>query len=415
MRFALSLAEQGFGSLLTFAVNLWLIRNGAASEYGTYIFWMSVAFVAGVAQGTLVLAHLSRLPSALDAPEARRDPERFMLTVSLGLFVILTSAVAVVDLALARAGSELATPAGVVFALGFLVFQYARTYAFSRQRPAMATGLTGGILVVAVLTLGIDFEQGHKPDAERVLLLTGLASALVSLIVLLRLTAGLHLMWRWAELRRQASVMRGSGWLMLGAGSNEVTSRLYSFVIVGRFGTEALAVMSAVQVVIRPAWLLSSAWSSIGFPDMGGRWARGDRRGVVRTMALGAVVTALGSLIWSVIVVEAWPWIASVVYHGRYEHVGPLTYLWGVNVVIGSFCIALNTGMLAVGEFRRLALIDLAGAVVTIAALILIVPLFSYPYAIVATIVGQAMQLVLMVLVLRHRLHPVRGASAQPV
>ena len=64
MRFVLSLGEQGFGSLLTFAVNLWLIRNGAAVAYGTYVFWLSVAFVGGVVEGTLVLAHLSRLPSA---------------------------------------------------------------------------------------------------------------------------------------------------------------------------------------------------------------------------------------------------------------------------------------------------------------------------------------------------------------
>ena len=408
------MAEQGFGSLLNFGLNLWMIRNGAVAAYGTYVFWMSVAFVTGVAQGTLVLAHLSRLPSAKDQPEARRDPERFMLTFSIGLFVLLTSAVAVVDFALARSGSELATPAGVVFVLGFLVFQYARTYAFSRQHPALAAALTGGILVAAVLGLGVDFELGHKPDATRVLLITGLAFALVSLAALCWLTSGLGLMWRWSDLRRQASVMRGSGWLMLGAGSNEVTGRLYSFVTVGRFGTEALAVMSAVQVVIRPAWLLSSAWSSIGFPDMAGRWARQDRGGVVRVMAFGAGITALGSLVWSVIVVEAWPWIAAVIYHGRYEEVGPLTYLWGANVVLGSFCVAANTAMLAVGEFRRLALVDLAGAVITVAALLVIVPLFSYPWAIVATILGQAMQLLLMGLVLRHQLRRAPAAAAEP-
>jgi O-antigen/teichoic acid export membrane protein len=414
LRFGLSLAEQGFGSMLTFAVNLWLIRNGAASQYGTYVFWMSVAFVTGVAQGTLVLAHLSRLPSAKDQPDARRDPERFMLTVSLALFVILTACVGLGDYVLARTGSELATPAAVVYVLGFLLFQYARTYAFSRQQPALAASLTGGILLVAVLSLGIDFELGHKPDAARVLLLNGLAFSSVSVIVLLRLLGGMGPMWRWPELVRQKGAIRGSAWLMLGAGSNEVTGRLYSFVIVGRFGTEALAAMSAVQVVIRPAWLLSSAWSSIGFPDMAGRWARGDRHGVLRTMAFGAAITGLGSLVWSCIVVEAWPWIAAVIYHGRYTEVGPLTYLWGSNVVVGCFCVALNTAMLAVGEFRRLALIDLAGAVVTVAALGVVIPLFSYPYAIAATILGQAMQLALMGLVVRHRLRPQAVPSAAP-
>ena len=222
-------------------------------------------------------------------------------------------------------------------------------------------------------------------------------------------------MVRWDALRRQSRLLRGSGWLMLGAGSNEVTGRLYSFVTVGRFGTEALAVMSAVQVVIRPAWLLSSAWASVGYPEMGARWAKGDRSGVIRTMAMGTAVTALGSLVWSMGVVEGWPWIAGEIYHGRYAEVGPLTYLWGGNVVLGSFFVVLNTAMLAVGEFRRLALIDLAGAAVTVAVLAVVVPLFSYPYAIAATIAGQATQSLLMALVLRHRLQApfAQAASVQ--
>ena len=110
--------------------------------------------------------------------------------------------------------------------------------------------------------------------------------------------------------------MGGFGWLMLGAGSNEVTGRLYSFVTVGRFGAEALALLSAVQVVMRPAWLLSSAWASVGFPDMAQRWAGRDREGVVRAMALGAAATAVGSLAWAAVVLAGWPWISGELYHG---------------------------------------------------------------------------------------------------
>ncbi len=412
LRFFLSLAEQGFGSLLTFSVNLWLIRNGAAVAYGTYVFWLSVAFVGGVVEGTLVLAHLSRLPSAQGHMAERRSPERFMLSVTLVVLSAVTLAVAGGETLLARAGSDLATPSAIVFIPAFLLFQYVRTYAFSRQRPALATGLAGTILLLTVGFLGVDFALGSKPDAGRVLLLTGLAFGGASLAVLLVLLRGMGPMWRWAELRQQARVIHGFGWLMLGAGSNEVTGRLYSFVTVGRFGAEALALLSAVQVVIRPAWLLSSAWASIGFPDMAQRWARQDRGGVVRAMAFGAGATALGSLLWTGVVLVGWPWISGELYQGRYADVGPLIYLWGGNVVLGSVCAALNTGMLALGEFRRLALIDLAGAVVTVAGLGVIVPLFSYPYAILATILGQAMQAALMAMLLHRRLQLAVTAGA---
>ena len=416
MRFVLSLAEQGFGSLLTFAVNLWLIRNGAAAAYGAYVFWLSVAFVGGVVEGTLVLAHLSRLPNAREHMAERRDPERFMLTVTLAVLTFVIIAVAVGEQVLAHLGSELATPGAIVFIPCFLLFHYARTYAFSRQRPALAAGLSGGILLATVLGLGADFALGHVPNATRVLLITGVAFGSVSFAVLLVLLNGMGPMLRPAELRQQLKVINGFGWLMLGAGSNEVTGRLYSFVIVGRFGAEALALLSAVQVVIRPAWLLSSAWSSIGFPEMAGRWARGDRAGLIRTMVLGATATVGGSVLWSAIVFAGWSWIAGEIYHGRYTDIGPLALLWGINVVIGSVCVVLNTAVLAVGEFRRLALIDLAGAVVTIAALVVVSALFPYFYVIVATLLGQTAQLLLMARVMHRRLQPLvpSGAAVQP-
>ena len=414
MRFILSLAEQGFGSLLTFAVNLWLIRNGAAAAYGAYVFWLSVAFVGGVVEGTLVLAHLSRLPSARDHMAERRGPERFMLTVTLVVLTLVTTAVAVGEQILAYAGSELATPGAIVFIPCFLLFHYVRTFAFSRQRPALAAALSGGILLATVLGLGADFALGNIPNATRVLLITGLCFGGVSLAVLLALLNGMGPMLRPAELRHQLKVIHGFGWLMLGAGSNEVTARLYSFVIVGRFGAEALALLSAVQVVIRPAWLLSSAWSSVGFPEMAGRWAKGDRAGLIRAMALGAAATVTGSLLWSAVVVFGWGWIAGEIYHGRYTDIGPLALLWAANVLIGSVCVVLNTAVLAVGEFRRLALIDLAGAVVTIVALIAVSALAPYTYVIVATLLGQAAQLALMAGVMHRQLRPLAAAAAQP-
>ena len=157
--------EQGFGSLLTFGVNLWLIRNGAAAAYGTYVFWLSVAFAGGVVEGTLVLAHLSRLPSALDRMADRLEPERFMLSVTLAVLCAVMAVVAVGVWLLARAGSELAAAPAILFTPAFLLFQYVRTYAFSRQRPALAAGLSGAILVVTAP--GTRAGLCRRPPAER--------------------------------------------------------------------------------------------------------------------------------------------------------------------------------------------------------------------------------------------------------
>lgn len=404
MKFVVSLAEQGFGSILTFAINLWLIRNGATDSYGVYVFWLSVAWVLGTAQGTLVIAHLFRLPSAKDRLAERREPERLLLSISLGITVLAAVGVAMGDWVLALSGSELASPGAILFIPAFLLFQYVRAFTFSRQRPVLAACLTGSVLAAAILLLGVDFLLGFHPDAERVLFLTAAAYGGSSIFVLLMLLRGMLPMLDLAEIRRYWGVLRGSGWLILGAASGEVTSRLYSFAVVGRFGTGALAALSAVQVVIRPAWMLSAAWSSIGYPQMAACRAEGDRVGLIRVMLVGATLSTAGSFVWSALVIAAWPWISGVLYHGRYEDIGPLAYFWGANVMLGSIALALNVAMLALGEFRRLAVLDLAGALVTIVAIVGMIGRFAYPFAVVATMMGQTTQIVLMALALQRRL-----------
>ncbi len=404
MKFVVSLAEQGFGSILTFAINLWLIRNGATESYGVYVFWLSVAWVLGTAQGTLVIAHLFRLPSARDRLAERRHPERLLLSLALGISALAGLGVAFGDWLLSLSGSDLASPGAVLFIPAFLLFQYVRAFAFSRQRPVLAACLTGGVLAAAILLLGGDFLLGFHPDAERVLFLTAAAYGGCSAVVLLVLLAGMLPMLEPAEIRRYLGVLRGSGWLVVGAASGEVTSRLYSFAVVGRFGPGALASLSAVQVVIRPAWMLSAAWSSIGYPQMAACRAEGDRMGLVRTMLVGATVSTSGSFVWSAMVVAGWPWISRVLYHGRYEDIGLLGYLWSANVMLGSIALALNVAMLALGDFKRLAMLDLAGAVATSVAIVVLLGRFDYPFAILATMVGQTTQIVLMALALQRRL-----------
>jgi O-antigen/teichoic acid export membrane protein len=413
MRFIVSLAEQGFGSLLTFAINLWLIRNGAVESYGVYVFWLAVAGVLGTAQGTLVLAHLYRLPSARDRMDERREPERLLLSFAIGITLASAIIVTLVDVGLAFAGSELASPGAVAFIPAFLLFQYTRSFAFSRQRPVLAACLTGGVLSAAAVLLGGDFLFGFHPDAERVLFLTSAAYGGCSLLILLILLNGMRPMLSWAEISRYVTVLRGSGWLALGAASGEVTNRLYSFAVVGRYGTSDLAALSAVQVVIRPAWMLSAAWSSIGYPQMSARFAEHDRGGFLRVMLTGATLSTAGSFLWSAMVLAAWPWISGVLYHGRYQDVGPLVYFWGANVMLGSVALALNMAILVMGEFKHLALIDMVGAIVTTGAIFGLMGHFNYTYAVVATMMGQTMQIALMAGLLQNRLRRPASVLAQ--
>jgi O-antigen/teichoic acid export membrane protein len=397
MRFILSLAEQAMGSIITFGINLWLIRNGEASSYGVYVFWFSVAWVLGTCQGTLIITHLFNLPSGDDRLAQRREPERLLFTVSVLVTAVAGVGIGLINMLMVHWDTNLAEPAAAGFIAAFLLYQYAR------GRVLLATVLTFGVLVVSFGGLGFDHWFGMRPNAARVLSIVGAAYGLCALVTLRVLLAGMKPMVRLEELRLYMRYLRGSGWMMLGAASGEVISRLYSFAVVGRFGTDALARLSAVQVVIRPAWMLAAAWASIGYPTMSTQRAANDRRGVVFTIARGAAATFAGSALWSAIVIMGWPLFAQTLYRGRYEDAGAIALLWTGNVLLGSVAMTLNVGLLALSEFRRLALLDLAGAAVCAGSLLLL-GTFDAPFAIIATMAGQVTQIVLMLAVLTSRL-----------
>jgi hypothetical protein len=411
MRFLASLAEQGMGALITFGINLWLIRSGAAASYGVYVFWYAVAWVMATCQSTLTIVHLSSLPSGPDRLAERREPERVLFTASLIIIGIAGLSVFAASLAFGGAGSELHEPAAALFIPAFLLYQFVRAFAFSRKRAVLAAGLTGAVMVTAAIGLALDAWLGFRPDARRVLVIVGAAYGLCAIVVMGLIDPTIRPVLSVSGMRRYAHYMRGSGWMILGAGSAEITNRLYSFMVVSWFSTQALARLSAVQVVIRPAWMLSAAWASIGFPTMATHRAAGDRRSLVRMMLGGGALSAAGSAVWTGIVIFAWPWISSEMYRGQYADIGNIAWYWGGNVVLGSIAVALNIAMLVLGEFRLLAVIDVAGAAFCSAMILTLLTHFDYPTAILGTMAGQSMQIVLMAIALLPRLRASRLAS----
>ena len=409
MRYFLSFVEQGLGSLVTLGINLWLSRNGQAQSYGVYVFWFSIAWVLATCQFTLTVVHLSSLPGGPGRLAERREPERMLFSVTL-MFLLLTS------LGAAGAnqvlGGGLHEPAAILFVPAFLLYQFVRAFAFSRGNVLLAACMAGGLMVCAGLGLGLDSLSGNRPDAARVLLIVGVAYGLSSIVVLALIDRTLRPVIDRAGFRRYARYVRSSGWMVLGAGSNEVTGRLCSFMVVDGFGTQALARLSAVQVIIRPAWMLSSAWASIGFPRMSTQRADGDASGLMTTMLSGAALSAVASGIWSGMVILAWPLISSHVYRGQYADIGALAWLWGGNVVLGSVAVALNTAILVLGEYRRLAVIDLVGAVACSGSMALLLSRYDYPASIAATLFAQFVQIILMGWLLTRRLGERRFGTA---
>jgi O-antigen/teichoic acid export membrane protein len=397
MRMLISLIEQGLASVLAFGVSLWLIHTAPGVTYGTYVFWYSVALLSTTGLGALTMVHLYPLLPGNAHLNERREPERILLSVTLLMLAVVAVAVALGNLAIP---GDLGQSAAAVFVPGFLVYQYARSLAISRGRVTLAAGLAAAVLAAAVLGFVADWAAGATSSAGRALLIVGLAYGVPGAAMLAWLSKRVGVSFRLSVLRGFMPYLRGSRWIFLGAGSSEIIIRLYSFVVVAWFGPAALGRLSAAQVVIRPAWMLSGAWMSVGRPNLAVHCRNKDRAGILSTIWQGTLQTTAASLAWSVIAVAAWPMISTWLYRGRYADAGMLVALWGANVVLGAIAAPLNVALQTMGDYRSLSYLDIFAAGVCAASTLLLLAHFDYGTAIVAMLLGQATQIVAMLVVL---------------
>ncbi|MCP1220302.1 hypothetical protein NKW45_00370 [Acetobacter orientalis] len=390
MRFFLSFSEQGMGALLTFAINMWMARDGLPASYGVYAFWLTIAWITGTAQSTLVTSHLMSLPQM--QPEKRTELEQFFLTIQVyfigGATFIAASATALLD-AINSSFSAIGT---LLFLPGFLLFQYVRVLAFSRQKPVVATCLTGGILCTATLMIGCFHFIGGAPTSSNGLFVAGAAYATVSLSVLLYLMGRNCKTLPIKDMKPHLHILHSSGWILLGAGSSELTNRLYSFVTAWHYGPSALAALSATQITLRPAWMLSAAWTSAELPRLSHMWHEKKQSKFLLFLGIGLLLPTVGSIVWGVLVWWGWQPITQILYRGRYADASNLVLFWGGNVILGSIISSLTCAFLASRRFKTLAFTDIAGAIAAIICIFSLTQFLPFPYIIVGTMAGQITQ-----------------------
>ena len=398
MRFFISLLEQAMGALLTFAVNIWMARDGHPEAYGVYAFWLTIAWMAGTAQSTLVTSHLMSLPH-VDLAQRRR-PEQFFLTVQLIFIIGLTCLTEIFSQGMAFSGSIFTAEGAVLFVPGFLLFQYARALAFSRQRTVMAASITGCALLLCIVMIGFYHFSGRLPAANDGLLISGMAYGISALVFVIALMKKHCLPMRWRTMKPYLHYLHSSGWIFLGAASSELTNRLFSFATAWHYGASGLAVLSATQIALRPAWMISAAWTSIAQPRMAHMWAESRYRQFWKFLAVGTLIPVTGSLVWSALVFVNWDFLRRLLYHDNYANTAELILLWGGNVILGSILGGWNCALLATRRFRTLACTDILGAFVTCLAMVIVIRFLPYPFVITGTMMGQITQVIALGVVL---------------
>jgi len=402
--YALSALEQGLGSLLNLGVNLLLVRYLPQHEYGAFVFWANTGFVLSSLQNAVSGTHLYTLSPGGPQSDHRRHVERLMHAVTLG-WLALVGALALLGGGLIRGhDANLHAWTAALFLPAFLLQQYVRALAFSRGETGTATVQTGLVVVLSGLFLAVSLAGARALQADAALAALAAAYGLAGVIGFWRATRGQWTGWRPRELEGYLAFARHSGWIFVGVSTTELLTRFYSFVTATTFGAAALAGLSASQLLLRPIPLLATSWSMVARGDLARRRDEVDRRGIARLVygaAIGGVALTLG---WTLLVHAAWGPVSTQMFGGKYGDLGWMVLVWGLCSGLSFVQTALSSALQVMRAFKPIAIANSIAAGAAVLAIVGLMRLYGPAGAVLGTAVGQTIEAVLMVVILRRAL-----------
>ncbi len=408
-RYLISALEQALWSVLNFGVNLLLIRFVAPDQYGGFVFWASCGFVLSSVQNALTLCHLQVLAPGDGRDPARAPVERLMAGVNLVFLVVVSLACLAGALVWRADGSPYGAVAAALFTPAYLLQQYVRGLTFSRGRPGVAAIQTGAVFVLVTALLGEALLTHAALDANAILLRLGLAYAACGIGGTLWAQQGLPGL---KTLATYGGYARQSGWIFLGVSSTELLTRFYVFVVAGWFGPVALAALSATQQLLRPIPLLASSWTMVARSDLARRRDQDQWPAFMRTVAIAVASGLIIAAGWSAIIWAAWPLVTAHLFGGKYGEDGWMVLLWGVGAAVAFGQTVVSAALQVLREFKALALANTAASLVAAGAILLVIRSMGSGGAIVGTVAGQALELVVMTAILTAAVAARRKASA---
>lgn len=396
LRYLVSLAEQGFSSTLNLATNLWLIRHLAAADYGLFVLATNAALILCNVQGGMTIAHLMTLPPGPPTRAERERPERMILAMTL-LLVATSGVLATVVLGSFNLDAIPTPLALAAYLPALMLYSYTRSLAFSRGLVMTGAVQSGAVLLIAAALLGVSILVGAGQRVDLALLILAAAYGAAALITLLRLCGSMFRLLRLHDLAHFRAYARESLWVLIGIGSIELLGRFNSVIVSVWFDTAAVGTLGATQLLLRPIGMVVSAWSLIGRVGMVERREAEDWNGFVRTVVQSIGGSLVISVPWVIGVYFAWPFISAHLFGGRYADDAWIVLLSGLSTIIGVVLFVLSLGFQSLRRFRLLAYTDMAGAVVAIAATLVLVMLqFGFAMSLVGMMTGQVLDLALL-------------------
>jgi O-antigen/teichoic acid export membrane protein len=410
-RYGVSALDQLALSLFGFALNLCLIRELSATDYGAVTLWMTVSLLAIGIQNALIDIPLStHLPAIQDAERARRLAHG----IAVVNLVLIAVAAATAGLVIWLVDAEWSPP-NTVAALAVPVFiaaglwrEYYRNIAFSRNDMALLLWIDAPYLAVTSAFLAAMFAWPEQLANLALTFLAISAGSVVGRLFVRRRLSGHEPNLRrggwWAEYRR---IQGDVGWALVGVTTTHLQTRSYVYVSVNLVGLAALAAINAVTLLFRPVRIMATGWGRTALPELAAHLAAGRIAAFDRAIWRAICAACAGSACWFLALWASWGLIERHFLVGHYPDAWLLVPPAALVAALDAMGYAVSIGLRASREFKFLAYAAMVTAPVTIVATVAVVLWHGYIW----TMYGVAFGNLVMVAIEGGRLYWVRRRS----
>lgn len=368
-----------------FGFNLLLIATAAPEAYGHFILIFALYLLAFGVQNAVVLMPINVLLPG-KGPKRQRATLRMLSTLDLGVVTGLT--IAVMALAALLQLSPALCLGGALLVITASARELARTILITVQRPKALIRLDAAATASSLAALAVLWSILRPEEAVVYALVIGNGLA----VVVFGPTTYRQPMRLRRSLARYSAYWKKSRWALLGAGLTEAQQRLYVFVVELARSSAALGVIHAGRVLVNPISTLAFAWARATRPILAHQIVDGDQHGAFRTLLAGFACLAAFGAVYASALVLGWPYLEPHISAAQgYEFRG-LLILWSIYALVNLPSICISNYLLASHRYRSLTLVGAMS--MTTSSLLLIMLFFGadLSWAIIALIIGEAIE-----------------------
>ena len=399
----LSLIDQGLLSALNFLVGISLIRLTSKETYGLYVQLYAGGLFLVMLLDSSIGGPLTTVASGVSntvRTHLRHAYWRQQLKISL-LLAVLVIPVGIMGIG---QSDDVVTRWGIAltFASFMLVTglrEYCRTIGFVEHQ--ISSILKQDVAYVVLVVIGFGFiHYFFSINLIAIFTVLTLASFLSSAPKMWHLHAQYGLVksedttQQLAECRTQ--IIAYAKWALPGAMLAWMSNYSYVYLSGLWLGVVATADLNAARLLLMPIPLAVVAWSRIARPTAGRLIATQDWRGLNRLTLLSILMVEVGILFYVSALVFFLPWLNGHVFGAKYQGLDALISIWGVYFAFNSARCIGTVWLTSGGAFRALLFMSVSAFALVLVVSNLAIPHWGRVGAIMALIVVELYQLVLV-------------------